>query len=87
MNKLSDFRSGQRLARVSVLSPIAIDILMVRNGEGQSSHIFVFCVNFEWQISVILSSFTCSFELLLCETNYNINQFSKHFRHYNSIHL
>ena len=35
------------LDRVSVPSPIAIDILMERNGEGQSSHVLVFCVNFE----------------------------------------
>ena len=35
------------LDRVSVPSPIAIDILMVHNGEGQSSHVLVFCVNFE----------------------------------------
>ena len=39
------------LDRVSVPSPIAIDILMVRNGEGQSSHVPVFCVNIElWGI-------------------------------------
>ena len=35
------------LDRVSVPSPIAMDILMVRNGEGQSSYVLVFCVNFE----------------------------------------
>ena len=40
-----------RLDRVSVPSPIAIDILMACNGEGQSSHVFVFCVNFERRIS------------------------------------
>ena len=33
------------LDRVSVPSPIAIDMLMVRYGEGQSSHVPVFCVN------------------------------------------
>ena len=41
--------SGVRetLDRVSVPSPIAIDMLMVHNGEGQSSHVPVFCVNLE----------------------------------------
>ena len=39
--------------RVSVLSPVAIDILMVRIGEGQSSHVLVFCVNFK--LSEIIS--------------------------------
>ena len=33
--------------RASVPSPIAIEILMVHNGEGQSSHVLVFCVNLE----------------------------------------
>ena len=44
--------------RVSVPSPIAIDILMVRNCEGQSSHVLVFSVNFEMSeiISFILKS-------------------------------
>ena len=35
------------LDRASVPSPIAIEILMVHNGEGQSSHVLVFCVNLE----------------------------------------
>ena len=39
--------SDINIDRVSIPSPIAIDILMVRNGEGQSSHVLVFCVNFE----------------------------------------
>ena len=48
------------LDRVSVLSPIAIDILMVRNGEGQSSHVCVFSVNFERHISThITTSIEC----------------------------
>ena len=48
------------LDRVSVPSPIAIDILMVRNGEGQSSHVPVFCVNFERHISThITTSIKC----------------------------
>ena len=48
------------LDRVSVPSPIAIDILMVRNGEGQSSHVLVFCVNFERHISThITTSIEC----------------------------
>ena len=33
------------LDRASVPSPITIDILMVHNGEGQSSHVLVFSVN------------------------------------------
>ena len=43
--------------RVSVPSPIAIEKLMVRNGEGQSSHVLVFSVNFEMSeiISFILN--------------------------------
>ena len=43
----TETRSTFSVDRVSVPSPIAIDILMVRNGEGQSSHVLVFCVNFE----------------------------------------
>ena len=44
------YESGERssalsLERVSDPSPIAINILMVRNGKGQSSHVPVFCVN------------------------------------------
>ena len=39
------------LDRVSIPSPIAIDILTVRNGKGQSSHVLVFCVNLEQHIS------------------------------------
>ena len=38
------------LDRVSVPSPIAVDILMVQNGERQSSHVPVFCVNLERHI-------------------------------------
>ena len=41
------------LDRVSVPSPIAIDILMVHNGEGQSTHVLVFCVYLE--LSEIIS--------------------------------
>ena len=52
--------------------------VMVRKGEGQSSHVLVFlCVNLEWHISVLLGNFTCSFQLIVCETNYKINIFSK----------
>ena len=48
------------LDRVSIPSPIAIDILMVRNGEGQSSHVLVFSVNFERHISThITTSIEC----------------------------
>ena len=39
-------RAEETIDRVSVLSPIAIEILMVRNGEGQSSHVCVFSVKF-----------------------------------------
>ena len=46
--------------RVSVPSPIAIDILMVHIGEGQSSHVLVFCVNFEQHICThITTSIKC----------------------------
>ena len=46
--------------RVFVPSPIPIDILMVRNGEGQSSHVLVFCVNFERHICThITTSIKC----------------------------
>ena len=46
--------------RVSVLSPIAIDILMVRNGEGQSSQVPVFCVNLElWGIITFTFTSPC----------------------------
>ena len=40
-----------KLDRVSVTSPISIDILMVHNDKGQSSHVLVFSVNLEQQIS------------------------------------
>ena len=40
-------RGVPKVDRVSVPLPIAIDILMVRNGEGQSSHVLVLCVNLE----------------------------------------
>ena len=40
-----------KLDRVSVPLPIAIDKLIVRNGEGQSSHVLDFCINYElWEI-------------------------------------
>ena len=46
--------------RVSVPSPIAIEILMVRNGEGQSSHVLVFSVNLElWGIIVFTFKTPC----------------------------
>ena len=59
------------LDRVSVPSPVAIDILMVHNGEGQSSHVHVFCVNLKlWEIickyiiiQIYRSKFTSSCEL------------------------
>ena len=41
------YKTVSTLDQVSVPSPIAIDILMVHNGEGQSSHVLVFCVNLE----------------------------------------
>ena len=37
--------------RVSVPWPIASDIPMVRSGEGQSSHVPIFCVNLEQHVS------------------------------------
>ena len=45
-------RQASPLDRASVPSPVTIDILMVHNGEGQSSHVLVFCVNFERHISI-----------------------------------
>ena len=42
---------GSAVDRASVPSPITIDIQMVHNGEGQSSHILVFSVNFERHIA------------------------------------
>ena len=47
--------------RVSVPSPIAVEKLMdTINGEGQSSHVLVFCVNFERHICThITTSIKC----------------------------
>ena len=53
--------------RVSVPSPIAIEILMVRNDKGQSSHVLVFCVNLEVHISALVANYSCSFELVVGE--------------------
>ena len=72
--------SGPPLDRVSVPSPIAIEILMVRNGEGQSSHVPVFCVNFGRHICThITTSIKCylnslryvyvPFTYILCQSN------------------
>ena len=47
VDEQNGFPSGRSLDRASVPSPIAIEILMVHNGEGQSSHVPVFCVNLE----------------------------------------
>ena len=52
----TETRSTVNLDRVSVPSPITIDILMVHNGEGQSSHVLVFCVNFERHISTHIAT-------------------------------
>ena len=60
---------------------------MVHNGEGQSSHVLVFCVNLEVHIAVLVANYSRSFELVVGEKNYNINIFRKHFRHYYNIHL
>ena len=68
------------LDRVSVPSPIAVDILMVHNGEGQSSHVLVSCVNFERHICRhITTSIKCylhslryvyvPFTNILCQSN------------------
>ena len=40
---------------------------MVRNGEGQSPHVLVSCVNFEVHISVLVANYSCSFELVVGE--------------------
>ena len=48
------------LDRVSVLSRIAVDIFDGHNGEGQSSHVPVFCVNLElWGIIVFTFKTPC----------------------------
>ena len=62
LNYLTFFLFDSILDRVSVPSPIAIDILMVRNGEGQRSHVLVFCVNFE---RYICTHFTTSIKCYL----------------------
>ena len=66
--------------RVSVPLPSAVDILLAHNGKGQSSLVLVFCVNPEWHISALLSNYTCPFDLIVCETNYNMNIFRKQFQ-------
>ena len=74
---------GSHIDRVSVPSPIAIDMLMVRNGEGQSSHVPVFCVNFERHICThITTSIKCylhslryvyvPFTNILCQSNWHV---------------
>ena len=48
------------LDRVSVLSRIAVDIFDGHNGEGQSSHVPVFCVNLElWGIIIFTFKTPC----------------------------
>ena len=48
---VSDRSFMDMVDRVSVLSHIAVDISDRHNGEGQSSHVPVFCVNLElWGI-------------------------------------
>ena len=47
VHEFDHMTSYSKVDRVSIPSPIAIDILMVCNGEGQSSYVLVFCVNFE----------------------------------------
>ena len=42
-SELTSFLRGY-VDRVSVPSPIAVDILMVRSGVGQSSHMYLFSV-------------------------------------------
>ena len=51
-----NYKWGYRVDRVSVPSPIAIEKLMVRNGEGPSSHVCVFSVNFERHISTYITT-------------------------------
>ena len=75
--------STSDLDRVSVPSPIAVDILMVHNGEGQSSLVLVFCVNFEQHICRhITTSIKCylhslryvyvPFTNILCQSNWHV---------------
>ena len=53
---------------------IRLDILMVCNGQGQSSHVLVFCVNLEQHISThIIRSVMCCIHSLrytyICPTH------------------
>ena len=43
--------------RVSVPPQIAIDIMMECNCKGRRSHLLVFCVNLEWQLTTIFLNF------------------------------
>ena len=64
-------------------SHFAIDMLMVHNGEGQSSHVPVFCVNFERYICThITTSIRCylhslryvyvPFTNISCQSNWHV---------------
>ena len=75
--------SASSIDRVSFPSPIAIDMLMVRNGKGQSSHVPVFCVNFERHICThITTSIKCylyslryvyvPFTNISCQSNWHV---------------
>ena len=78
--------------RVSVPSHILLLIfLMVRNGEGQSSHVPVFCVNFEWHICThITTSIKCylvslryvhvPFTYISCQSNWHMYIFQPIFK-------
>ena len=63
MTGSSKLRRGalSTIDQVSVPSPIAVEKLMdTSNGEGQSSHVLVFCVNFERHIcTYITTSIKC----------------------------
>ena len=56
---------------------------MARNGEGQSSHVLVFCVNFEWQ-EIIACTLNVRTVTILMYSVYNthvatLNAFSKEY--------
>ena len=55
--------------RASVPSPIPIEILMVHNGEGQSSLVLVFCVNLEL-LEIILFSLKSNYYVYIAALSF-----------------
>ena len=75
--------NARLLDRVSVRRALLLIFLMVRNDEGQSSHVLVFCVNFERHICThIITSIKCylvslrsvyvPFTYILCQSNWHV---------------